>query len=86
MLNQADAAEILGVSERTFRRWRDEAEGAEGLYDRRLSRASAHRAGADDVAQVLELFDTRYWTSTPDTFTRSSLPATVSGAVTTESG
>ena len=35
-LSQAEAAEVLGVSERTFRRWRDryEAEGADGLYDR----------------------------------------------------
>ena len=34
-LSQVEASEILGVSERTFRRWRDryEAEGAEGLYD-----------------------------------------------------
>ena len=40
VLSQAEAAEILGVSERTFRRWRDrfEADGAEGLYDRRLGR------------------------------------------------
>ncbi len=59
MLSQGEAAE--GVSERTFRRWRYEAEGAEGLYDRRLGRVSARRAGADEVAQVLELFDTRYW-------------------------
>ena len=31
-LSQAEAAEVLGVSERTFRRWRDryEAEGADG--------------------------------------------------------
>ena len=38
VLSQAEAAEILGVSERTFRRWRDryEAEGAAGLYDRRV--------------------------------------------------
>ena len=42
-LSQGEAAEILGVSERPFRRWRDryEAEGAEGLYDRRLGRAEA---------------------------------------------
>ena len=35
-LSQLEAASILGVSERSFRRWRDryEAEGAEGLYDR----------------------------------------------------
>ncbi len=35
-LSQMEAAEVLGVSERTFRRWRDryEVDGAEGLYDR----------------------------------------------------
>ena len=45
LLSQAEAAEVLGVSERTFRRWRDryEAEGAEGLYDRRLGRVSVVR-------------------------------------------
>ena len=61
-LGQGEAAEILGISERTFRRWRDryEAEGAEGLYDRRLGRVSARRAGVDEVARVLELFETRY--------------------------
>ena len=62
-LSQVEASEILGVSERTFRRWRDryQAEGAEGLYDRRLGRASARRAGVDEVLDVLALFDTRYW-------------------------
>jgi transposase len=61
-LSQVEASEILGVSERTFRRWRDrwEAEGAAGLYDRRLGRASARRAPVDTVAEVLELFETRY--------------------------
>ena len=56
-LSQAEAAEILGTSERTFRRWRDrfEAEGAEGLYDRRLGRLSARRAPVDEVARVLAL-------------------------------
>ena len=33
-LSQAEAAEVLGMSERTFRRWRDLA----GLLDRRLGR------------------------------------------------
>lgn len=62
-LSQAEAASILGVSERTFRRWRDrfEAEGAEGLYDRRLGKVSARRVPVDTVLEVLELFDTRYW-------------------------
>lgn len=62
-LSQLEASEILGVSERTFRRWRDryEAEGADGLYDRRLGRVSGRRAGVDEVMAVLQLFDTRYW-------------------------
>ena len=70
VLSQTEAVEVLGVSERTFRRWRDryEAEGAEGLYDRRLGRASARRAPADEVMSVLELFDTRYWDFTAKHF------------------
>ncbi len=69
-LSQVEASEILGVSERTFRRWRDrwEAEGAAGLYDRRLGRASARRAAVDTVAQVLALFETRYWDFTAKHF------------------
>ena len=61
-LSQLEAAEVPGISERTFRRWRDryEAEGAEGLYDRRLGRVSSRRAAVDEVARVLDLFDTRY--------------------------
>ena len=61
-LSQAEVSEILGMSERTFRRWREryEAEGAEGLYDRRLGRVSARRAPVDEVMRVLELFETRY--------------------------
>ena len=69
-LSQAEAADVLGMSERTFRRWRDrfEADGAEGLYDRRLGRASARRAPVDEVARVLALFDTRYWDFTAKHF------------------
>jgi len=63
MLSQEEAAELLGISERTFRRWRGrfEAEGADGLYDRRLGKVSARRAAVDEVMTVLELFDSRYW-------------------------
>ena len=70
LLSQAEAAEVLGMSERTFRRWRDryEAEGTEGLYDRRLGRVSARRAPVDEVVRVLELFDTRYWDFTAKHF------------------
>ena len=44
-LSQFEAAPVLGVLERTFRRWRGrfEAEGAEGLYDRRLGKVSTRR-------------------------------------------
>ena len=50
-LSQAEAAEILGMSERTFRRWRDryEGEGAAGLLDRRLGKASAKQVPVDQV-------------------------------------
>lgn len=65
-LSQLQAAEILGMSERTFRRWRDrhEAEGLEGLFDRRLGKASARRVPADEIEWVLEQYRTRYrgWT------------------------
>ena len=44
-LNQEEAAELLGVSERTFRRWtrRYEEEGEAGLLDRRLGQALGKR-------------------------------------------
>lgn len=69
-LSVSEAAEVLGMPERTFRRWRGryEESGAEGLYDRRLGRASARRAAVDEVARVLELFDTRYFDFTPKHF------------------
>ena len=61
-LGGLEGAEILGMSERHFRRLRDgyEAEGAEGPVDRRLGRASARAAPADRIEWVLELYRTRY--------------------------
>jgi len=45
-LTQATAAELLGINVRTFQRWaeRYEAEGDDGLVDRRLGRRSPRRA------------------------------------------
>ena len=62
-LSQAEAASVLGMSERTFRRWRVrfEVDGVEGLYDRRLGQAASNRVPVDEVTMVLELFDTQYW-------------------------
>jgi transposase len=61
-LSQAEAAEILGMSERTFRRWRDryEDEGAAGLRDRRLGQASSRRVPVDQIEPVLTLYRERY--------------------------
>ena len=61
-LNQAEAAEILGVSERTFRRWlfRYEEEGEVGLLDRRLGKASGKRVPVDWEQEVEALYRERY--------------------------
>ena len=62
-LSCLEAAELLGMSERHFRRLRDryEAEGAEGIIDRRRGRVSHRRAAADKVEWVIEEFATRYY-------------------------
>ena len=61
-LTQAEAANLLGVCERSFRRYlaRFEAEGLEGLIDRRLSRMSNRRAPADEVLKLTEQYRTRH--------------------------
>jgi len=69
-LSQEEAASALGMSERTFRRWRKrhDADGAEGLYDRRLGKVSSRRVPVDTVMKALELFDTRYFDFTAKHF------------------
>lgn len=69
-LSCVEAAEFLGMSERHFRRLRDryEADGAEGLIDRRRGRASGRRAPVDQVEWVLEQYRTRYFDFTPKHF------------------
>jgi len=61
-LSQLDAAEMLGISERSFRRWRDRLrdEGPAGLADRRLGKPSARRAGVAEIARMLELYQGSY--------------------------
>jgi transposase len=62
-LSCLEAGEFLGMSERHFRRLRDryEAEGAEGIIDRRRGRVSGRRAAVDQVEWVIEQFVTRYY-------------------------
>ena len=61
-LSQLEAAELLGMSERTFRRWSDryEEDGEAGLLDRRLGRASGKRVPVDRSEEVEALYRTRY--------------------------
>jgi transposase len=61
-LNQIDAAEMLGISERSFRRWcrRYEDEGAAGLAARRLNRPSGRKVPATVEEEIERLYRTRY--------------------------
>jgi len=61
-LSGHDAAEILGMSERTFRRYRRRHEdcGFDGLFDRRLGKKSARAVPADEVSWMIEQYRTRH--------------------------
>jgi transposase len=61
-LSQVEAAEVLGMSERTFRRWsrRFEEEGEDGLMDRRLGRRSGRAVPDDEAEEVERLYRERY--------------------------
>ena len=69
-LSCGEAAEVLGMSERHFRRLRDryEAQGAEGLIDRRRGRVSGRRVAVDRIEWVLEQYRTRYFDFTAKHF------------------
>ena len=60
--NQLEAAELLGMSERTFRRWsqRYEEDGEVGLLDLRLGKASGKRVPVDRSDEVEALYRRRY--------------------------
>jgi hypothetical protein len=61
-LGQLDAAGLLGMSERTFRRYceRFADEGEIGLRDKRLGKASAKAVPVDEVARMLGLYRSIY--------------------------
>ena len=56
------AADILGWSPRTLRRWREryETQGYVGLVDKRLHRPSMRRVAAPEIERVLRLYRERY--------------------------
>jgi transposase len=61
-LSALEAGELLGCSERQFRRYRDryDEEGVAGLIDRRLGRASAKRVPTEEVEWMRDQYRTRH--------------------------
>ncbi|MDZ4209402.1 ISNCY family transposase, partial [Rhodoferax sp.] len=61
-LTQAEAALLLGQCERSFRRHieRYEADGLEGLLDRRLSQISKRRASGAEIDHVVQLYKSNF--------------------------
>src|SRR3954469_21109013 len=61
-LTQEAAAELLGINVRTFQRWaeRFEAEGDDGLVDRRMGCRSPKRASEQELERMLGLFRDKY--------------------------
>jgi transposase len=58
-----EAAEIIGVTDRTMRRWRErlEAGGYSGLADRRKGKPSPRRVALATVEEVLRLYKETYY-------------------------
>jgi len=57
------AAEILGISERSMRRWKGRYEqyGYDGLFDRRRGKPSPKRVPVQTVEEVLRLYEEKYY-------------------------
>lgn len=61
-LSQEEAGEMLGISERTFRRWRDRYRdcGEAGLLDSRLGKVSPRRASESELGRARALYAQMY--------------------------
>jgi len=61
-LTQEEAARLLGVCDRTYRRYlvRYEEQGMEGLVDRRLGQISHRSAPVDEIIALADLYNYRY--------------------------
>src|SRR4030067_997858 len=66
-LSQEEAARILGVSDRTFRRYVEQFDdgGLEALLDKRLTQVSHRKAPVDEVMALVERYRNRHrgWTA-----------------------
>lgn len=62
VFNQEEAARLLGVSDRTFRRYLIEykEQGLNGLIDYRLNQISHRRAPVDEIVRLIDLYRTQY--------------------------
>jgi transposase len=58
-----EAAEILGITDRTMRRWRErwQEHGYDGLYDYRKRRPSPKRMPVETLEKVLQLYREKYF-------------------------
>lgn len=61
-LTQEEAAQLLGVCARTFRRYIDRygEEGLDGLIDQRLSQVSHRRVPGDEVMRLVDRYRKRH--------------------------
>ena len=57
------AAEIIGITDRTMRRWRErwQEHGYSGLWDQRKQRPSPKRVPVGELEQVLQLYREKYF-------------------------
>src|SRR5277367_4456525 len=57
------AAEILGISDRSMRRWRQryEKHDYDGLFDRRRGKPSPKRVPLEQAEKVLQLYGEKYF-------------------------
>jgi hypothetical protein len=78
-LSCVEAGELLGLSERHFRRLRDayEERGEEGLLDRRRGRVSGRGALEEEIAWTAETFRMRYFDFTAKHFHEQALGQTM---------
>jgi transposase len=61
-LTQEEAARLLGICERTFRRYfgRYEDEGLDGMIDKRLNQISHRRVSMDEVMKLVDRYRSRH--------------------------
>jgi transposase len=61
-LRQEEAARLLGVCDRTFRRYIDryKEDGLDGLIDKRLNQVSQRRAPVDEVVRLVDSYCSRH--------------------------